>query len=127
MPPKQIKALKQLKQSKHEKHQKIRPQGPSDFFWARKHIPVGYDIFYMAGENNDVPVYITPNNSLLPVLETQQGKIVAIIDKDDYIRVMHRYDHLVQVDQCNRNHVQVLTRKDIMQARIHYDIKYKRG
>lgn len=92
---------------------------------GRRNLPFGYGIFYMTGSNNDIRRDITRETGPIQVVETESGKVIAVIDEDGYVRLMHRMDHYVQINICNRNHVQPLSPPEIVQNGLKYNVKWR--
>lgn len=77
----------------------------------------------MTGENLNMRQEITENTGPIPSLVTESGKIVAIIDADNYVRLLQMGEHFVLINQCNSNHVVGLSRPEILEMGIPYNQK----
>lgn len=76
-----------------------------------KTIPFIYGIFYYTEPSHNICVDTTPDNASFPVLESEATRrIVAIIDRDNDVGLMYQLGHIVQIHQCNKNHVIPMTK-----------------
>lgn len=100
-------------------------QPPPELFRSRKVIPLGYGIFYMRGENHNIRTEITRNMLPIGTVETQGGKILAIIDQNCYVRIMQRLDHYIFINLIHDNQIITMSHSDIAYYNIPVNQKWE--